>query len=157
MSKVRGPEQKIDFETLLPLPLQFWPGSVGTEHEKTFPGTHLDAAREVWGTKWNAYGLDEGKYESVVVGDGFITLTFKTANSPPMGWIMALFNTLKGRMILTWLNEGCAEAVVDAFDYSKIEDWGGSAWDRQTAPEDETRRLRKLYWGVERFKDEDAR
>lgn len=153
---VTNKEGQIDFATLLPLPINYWPGNVGSEHKETFPGTHLDAARATWGTKWNAYGINR-RYQSIVADRERTLLTFQTAWSPPMGWIMALWNTTKAAIVLRWLDEGRSEAVIDRFDYAILAGDGfGEPWTRTAADEAETRRLHKLLWGVESFDDEGA-
>src|SRR5215471_16799081 len=73
LEKVRNADGEIDFEILMPRPLNIWCGDVSSKHEKTFPGTGLDWSSRNWGTKWNAYGLDQG-YKSIEEGDDFLTL-----------------------------------------------------------------------------------
>lgn len=156
MANVRG-EQAIDFGVLLPLPIHYWPGNVGIDHKNVFPGTQLDAARDIWGTKWGAYGIDEdGKYQSVSERGDHLVLTFQTAWSPPMGWILAVFNTFKCSMTNIWLDEGCDRTMVDNFDHAALSDLSGEAWRRTPADDATHRRIHKLLWGVEEFTDEDA-
>lgn len=158
MPLVCGDNGEIDFATLLPLPIHFWPGSVGSRHEATFPGTHLAAATATWGTKWNAYGLDSGRYRPIVAETARVILTFQTAWRPPMGWIMALWNTLKTDLTVRWLDEGRDAAVVDAFSYRILasDDGFGEPWVRAEADDATTRRLHKLLWGVEAFKADEG-
>lgn len=142
--------QSVDFSILLPLPLNFWPGSVGSQHEKAFPGTHLAAARGTWGTKWNAYG------ETIITEDGSDTIvSFKTAWSHPRGWTCALFNTLKCRITAKWLSEGGWSAHVEEYDWSQVST-GFGGWTDAEIPEDsdDHRHLHKLLWGVEAFEGE---
>ena len=157
--KILNKDGDIDFTVLVPLPLYFWPGSVSILHEKAFPGTHLDAARDIWGTKWNAYGLDEGgKYQSVLEKDGCTVLTFQTAWAAPRGWIVALFNTFECDITSKWLSEGGWAAHVEKYDHAALAELGGEAW-KDTTLEDgspEQKHLHKLLWGVEEFEDEEA-
>lgn len=157
--RVLNSEGYIDFSILLPLPLNFWPGSVSQDHEKAFPGTHLDEAREVWGTKWNAYGHDQGgKYRSVAERDGCTVLTFQSAWNHPRGWTCALFNTFKCKITASWLSEGGFLGHVEKYDYDALVSFTARAWEGTDlrAGSDEQRRLHKLLWGVEEFEDEEA-
>lgn len=154
-------EGRIDFEVLLPLPLNFWNGNVGSDHKAVFPGDGLSWSTANWGTKWNAYGQDDEAehYASVVECDGKTVLTFQTAWSPPMGWVAALFNKLHCNMLLTWLDEGRDDAMTDHFWF--VDDgWNaGPNWERKRAEEGETERLKVFYWGAEvweRIKAEEA-
>lgn len=145
---VRGKERVVDFSVLLPLPLHFWPGSVGSAHEKAFAGTHLDAAKTIWGTKWNAYG--DPKCEQV--GDD-VVLTFQTAWGPPRGWTVAMFSTLNKAITAKWLSEGGWPAHIEEYRTGK---WGEEWTDTELADgSDEQRHLHKLLWGVEEFEDEE--
>ena len=155
---ITGKDRSIDFAVLLPLPLNFWPGSVGRAHEEAFPGTHLEAARKTWGTKWNAYGIDEGgRYVSVREDGGSTVLTFQTANGHPRGWTVALFNTLTCDITASWLDEGQAEGFRESYRSAGPDKEGANGWDYETIPEgtDEHRRLHKLLWGVEAHEDEE--
>lgn len=157
-AQILNEEGFIDFEILLPLPINHWPGGVSKSHEDAFLGTHLDDARNIWGTKWNAYGQDEGgKYQSVVETEEGVVLTFQTAWNHPRGWTCALFNTLKCDIIAKWLSEGGWVAHVEEYNYSALKDLGGEAWKDTELEENcaEHRRLHKLLWGVEEFEDEE--
>lgn len=140
----------VSFAVLLPLPLNYWPGSVGADHEKAFPGTHLDAAREVWGTKWDAYGdpVAEDSESGVVI-------RFKSAWNHPRGWTCALFNTLNCDITVNWLDEGQTNAHSEI--YTSRDKWGDMRWEEGVilAGSDEHRRLHKLLWGVEEFPPEE--
>lgn len=140
----------VDFEILLPLPLNYWPGSVGAQHEKAFPGTHLGAARSTWGTKWNAYG------DTIMVEDGGDTVvSFQTAWNHPRGWTVALFNTLKCKITAKWLSEGDWTGHVEEYDWSQVEA-GFGGWTDTEIPDGSAdhRHLHKLLWGVESFDEE---
>ena len=151
---IAAPDGKISFRYLLPLPLHFWPGSVGQDHEKAFPGTHLDAARKTWGTKWDCYG------DPTAEQDGEDTvIRFRTAWSPPRGWIVALFNTLDCQITSLWFSEGGENARRETYrPYSQDDKWNTPDWKVEMIPpgNDEHRRLHKALWGVEYFPaDED--
>lgn len=155
---IAGEDRAIDFSVLVPLPINYWAGSVGRHHEEAFPGTHLEAARTEWGTKWNAYGLDEGRrYVSVSEADGDTILTFQTAWAPPRGWIVALFNTLKCDITSKWLDEGRVNAYAETYRFAGLSDFKVEGWKTEEIAEGSTehRRLHHLLWGVEKFEDED--
>lgn len=137
----------ISFSVLLPLPVNFWPGSVGEEHRDAFPGNHLDAARNTWGTKWDAYG-DPAAREL----DGSTILTFQTAWATPRGWICALFNIFNCPITVDWLDEGRENAFREIFTPSKG-DILGPGWTTETIESgaNRHRHLHKLLWGVEAF------
>ncbi len=137
--KVIGTEKDpVDFEVLVPLPVNFWPGSVGSKHEEYFPGTKLDASKEMWGTKWNAYGGPE-----VFEIDGSTVMRFKTAWSPPRGWICALFNTFRCDITAIAKDEGCESATIDRYVW---DDRGGlgPSWATGWATQDVTDRMEAL-------------
>ena len=148
---VLNAEGEVDFEVLLPLPINHWPGSVGRQHKDAFPGTHLDDATSIWGTKWNAYGGPQFEAK-----DGCAVITFKTAWSHPRGWTCALFNTLKCNITARWLDEG----RTDAFEEVWLQDDPramGPSWRQEVIADGtaEHRELHKALWGVERFEDEE--
>ncbi len=149
VAAVSGPGGKIDFEALVPSPLNIWPGSVGTKHEKAFPDTHLDWARKNWGTKWNAYGA-----RTVTREGPTLTLVFETAWAPPYGWLVAIFNAFKIDFEHNWLSEGRDRTVRGVWNYARLDDMGGEAWDETEADEATHRRIHKMHWGVEEFNPE---
>ena len=138
----------ISFSVLCPLPLHFWPGSVGSQHDEAFPGTHLDAARKTWGTKWDCYG------EPDVMQDGIdVVISFQTAWDTPRGWTVALFNTLGCDITAEWLDEGRESSRRET--YTTCPKWGPE-WKQEilaTISADH-RRLHKGLWGVEEFEPE---
>jgi hypothetical protein len=149
-------EGDVSFAVLLPLPLNFWPGGVGIQHEKAFPGTHLDAARITWGTKWDAYGgpTSEDTEEGVVI-------RFQSAWNHPRGWTCALFNTLKCDIEVKWLSEGGAKGHSESYAWNRRNLKTGEAisnatWSQSDIEEgtEEHRYLHKLLWGVEEFPEE---
>ncbi|UVO33992.1 hypothetical protein KUL72_20995 [Bradyrhizobium arachidis] len=154
LAKVRNQDGEIDFGVLVPKPLNLWDGGVGSLHEKKFRQTGLDWARENWGTKWNAYGIDEGcKYQSIAQGDDTLTLTFQTAWGPPYPWIAALFNFFQRPIEHNWLDEGESRGHSGTFDYQQyVKGFGG--WDEVDADDAMQKHLHKLLWGVEEFPDE---
>jgi len=154
LALVRGKDRAIDFETLLPLPLNCWQGNVGTIHRESFPSNALDWARQNWGTKWNAYGIDEGgKYQSIVQTDDTLILTFQTAWSTPRGWLLALWHRAGVPLSYSFLDEGYSDAWRGRFT-SYDDDMRGEPWSEARAEDAETRRLHKLMYGVESFAEE---
>lgn len=142
---------KVDFEVLLPSPINIWRGCVGSKHKETFPDTHLDWATKNWGTKWNAYG--DRAFE---VDGGTVTVTFRTAWNPPYGWLVALFNTIKGKFSHNFLSEGRTKAVVSSWNYVSIDQAFGDAWVEIEADEEMQKHLHILLWGCESFDEETA-
>jgi hypothetical protein len=143
-------EGKVDFEVLVPVPLNMWWGNEGLSHERAF-GSRLSMpwARANWGTKWNAY--DHRPHE--ISGDT-LTLRFETAWTPPYPWLAAVFNSLKLDFDHNWMSEGgepgmCGKFRVGAGDIM------GDRWDEAEGDEAMQRYLHKLLWGVEKFDDEE--
>ncbi|HEU4345765.1 MAG TPA: hypothetical protein VFU31_29805 [Candidatus Binatia bacterium] len=156
LSLVQNDEGRIDFELLVPAPKNIWWGNTSSKHTNAFRISHLDWARENWGTKWNAYGMDEdGNYKSVVPAENSLTLTFQTAWGPPYGWLVALFNTLKISFEHNWFSEGESRGHHAIFDQPAMQEGIGDPWREVTADDDMQRHLHKLLWGVEKFEDED--
>lgn len=144
-------EGRIDFELLVPAPKNIWWGSVSSNHEKAFRNTHLDWARENWGTKWNAYGShDHWSYDGAA-----LTLTFDTAWSPPYGWLAALFNTFELTFDHNWLDEGAIRGVEGVFDFTQMAMFAGNPWSERPASDEMQKHLHFLRWGVEEFPPED--
>ncbi|KKB81047.1 hypothetical protein VW35_02450 [Devosia soli] len=159
LSKVSSKKAEIDFEVLLPIPLNIWLGNVGTKHEETFrAGNALEWCSENWGTKWNAYGLSEGagpRYSTIAQTDDTLTLTFQTAWSTPYGWLVALQNSIGRRFEYRWLSEGQHDAFAGYFE-PVTDDWKREPWSEYIADEQMRRHLHLLKWGVEEFPDEDG-
>jgi hypothetical protein len=145
-------EGKVDFNILVPTPLNLWLGNEGSDHERAF-GKRLGMtwSRENWGTKWNAY-----KSREPVFADGVLTVTFDTAWSPPYPWIAAVFNRFKISFEHNWLDEGADWSVSGAFDYPELEKGFGHPWRETRASRETHERLHTLKWGVAQFDDEDA-
>ena len=149
----------IDFSVLLPMPINYWRHSRSVLHEKGFPGSWYEWNRENWGTKWNAYGFDQGgRYESVSTDERDTVLRFQTAWSTPRGWLCAMFNTLNCQITVEYLDEGSVNGGRETFTPEKSEKMCDEArWGTEEIPEgtDEHRRLHKLLWGVEEFTEND--
>lgn len=154
LTKVSSKDREIDFDVLLPMPLNIWRGNVSSKHESAFPGTALDWCAANWSTKWNAYGINQG-YKSIERTDGALTLCFQTAWSPPRGWLVALFNVFRLPLDYTYFDEGASHSVVGSFRIA-VDTFGGDQWSEQQADEITHRRMRKLLWGVEEFGLDDA-
>jgi hypothetical protein len=158
LAKVSSATAEVDFEVLVPIPLNIWRGSVGTRHEKTFrAGNALEWCRENWGTKWNAYGLSEGEgplYSTIARTEDTLTLTFQTAWSTPYGWLVALQNGIGRRFEYRWLDEGATDAFTGYFE-PLSDDFRKEPWAEEIADEQMRRHLHKLKWGVEEFPPED--
>lgn len=141
----------IDFEVLLPPPLNSWPGNVGKRHTEVFPHNDLDWCAKNWCTKWNAYG--ERAIERV---DNATILRFKTAWRAPYGWMLALWKTLKTHVSYTTLSEGGEIAKTGIFDWEDLTgNVNNDPWQERECDPAEHRRMHKLLWGVESFEDED--
>lgn len=141
--KCTNPIGEIDFETILPIPLNLWMHSTGRKHTDTFPGSALDWCKANWSTKWNAYG------PRTVTQDpgGDVILQFKTAWSPPYGWMVAVFNSLHFSFTYTSLNQGENQAVHGYFNHAATLMLMSEPWVETSASQEETVRLMKLLWG----------
>ena len=142
---------EVDFNILLPVPLNAWMFSVGERHEKAFRLTALDWRRENWGTKWGAY-----QHRPVEQDADTLKFTFDTAWRPPYGWLSAVFNRHKVSFDHNWFDEGADKARTGKFRYPAEDDDFSDPWTESVASEDETRRMHVLKWGVESFEDDDA-
>lgn len=138
---------EIDFEILLPIPLNYWQGSVGSKHKEKFAGNGLDWCSEHWGTKWNAYGPASTDYEA-----GCLILRMKTAWSTPRGWMCALFNKTHASFTYRYLNEGDAQARSGYFKMTPENAMSDMDWDEKESLGD-TDHLGKLLWGEEAWKE----
>lgn len=141
-------EGKVDFEILLPPPLNIWMGSSGSAHDKAFRRTWYDWSIENWGTKWNAYSHKPTDRTS----DGLI-LRFETAWAPPYPWLAAVMNKLELSFDHNWLDEGAVRGRSGKFS---MEGPFGRDWSEVEATDEMHRHLHKLHWGVEEFTDDDA-
>lgn len=138
----------VDFEVLVPLPLNTWWGSVSREHERAFGRTALDWCRENWGTKWNAYDCHDPERTS-----DSLTLRFDTAWAPPYPWLAAVFNHLKLGFEHNWFSEGEDRGHHGVFDWSAMDLLGKQPWIEEPASDELQRHLHKLRWGVEASED----
>lgn len=142
---------EVDFEVLVPAPLNIWWGSVGSRHEKAFQDTHLDWARRNWGTKWNAYS-----HKPVARTADSLTLTFETAWRPPYGWLAALVNKLALSFDHNWLDEGASRGVAGRFEVTASDSIMGPVnWTEEPCGDEMQRHLHFLHWGVEEFPPEE--
>lgn len=148
LAQIVNDEGKVDFERLVPMPLNMWWGNVGSQHEKAFGNTSLDWARQNWGTKWNAY-----ESEPVERVNDVLAIRFQTAWSPPYPWLAAVFNKLDLSFDHNWLNEGMERGVCGHF---KRDGKMGIEWFEQPAPDYMQRHLHKMLWGVEEFVEDPA-
>lgn len=146
--KTINSDGRVDFSILLPLPLNSWAGSVSVAEEEAFPSTHLADARNIWGTKWNAYGMQPTREKN-----GNVIFTFETAWSHPRPWVCAVFNTFECDITAKWLSEGFADAQIETYHDHKTQ---GPKWKAQKHLNgtQEQRYLHKLLWGVEEFVEE---
>ncbi len=100
--------------------------------------------RKNWGTKWGAYDV------LPVENDGnHLILRFKTAWSPPRGWLVAIFNKFKLSFYYHYLSEGEARGHVGHFDWQALDDLarGHFAWNEKDAPDELNCHLHVLLWG----------
>lgn len=142
--------QQVDFERLVPAPINSWRGGVSASHEKAFPHNDLDWCRANWGTKWNAYG-----HRQPELTDNGLILRFDSAWRPPYGWLVAVFNCFHLDFDHNWLSEGSSQGVCGTFRWidSKLESCN---WKEAPAEGEMQRHLHTLRWGVPEFADEDA-
>lgn len=138
-------EGQVDFNILVPCPLNVWMGNVSKAHEEAFGQTGLGWNRENWGTKWNAYSQ-----QTTERADDTITLRFETAWAPPYPWLAAVFNKLLLPFEHNWLDEGASRGWSATFWTD--EHWGPE-WKQEPASDEMQRHLHKLHWGVEQFEE----
>lgn len=148
-SIVLNGDGEVDFEVLVPAPLNIWNGSVGTKHTAAFPDTHLDWATKNWSTKWNAYGK-----QSLDVDGEEVRIEFQTAWRPPYGWLVALFNTMKRRFVHKWMSEGHDRGVIGVWEWEGKEPFSQHDWNETDADPETQKYLHLLLWGVEEFAEE---
>ena len=145
-SKVINADGIIDFEILLPLPLNYWWHGVSQRHERAFPGNAIDWCRKNWGTKWNAYGQGgRSSYKSVETTNSALVLRFQTAWAPPMGWLCALYNATKLGFSYTWYDEGSGKAYFGVF--RSPEGFPANLWKEVESSESEAKRLYCFMYG----------
>ena len=112
LEKICNEQGEVDFNVLVPMPLNIWQGNVGRVHERTFQQNGLDWSRKNWGTKWNAYS------QKVTQTDNTLIIQFDTAWKPPYPWLAAVFNFFKVSFEHRWQDEGCTEGYCGRFDSS---------------------------------------
>jgi hypothetical protein len=139
----------VDFNILVPRPLNIWQGNIGEKEEKTFgEKTWYTWNVENWGTKWNAYGMDEdGK--SVIRTEDTLTVIFQTAWSPPMPWVIAVFNATGLPFEHNWMSEGENESYSYKFFFSGGGVLRSPTWSGGVAGKEMYRHLHVLLWGCE--------
>lgn len=143
---------EVDFERLLPVPLNVWRGNVGINHKKAFreENTGLNWAMQNWGTKWNAY-----QHRPIIYDEGVLTIVFDTAWRPPYGWLVAMYNHLGLGFEHNWLDEGCERGVSGRFLPNVYNDFRVQEWEEKPCSDEMQKHLHFLKWGVEEFEDED--
>lgn len=127
---------RIDFNLLLPRPLNIWWGDVSAKHRQAFREPALDWCAANWGTKWNAYAP-----MSIHAGSGKLTLYFTTAWAPPLRWILALFNWFSTPIDYAYLDEGMSKACSGSFVMTES---NGPEWTEADADDETDRRLKSL-------------
>ena len=142
LSGVLNADGKVDFELLVPIPLNVWLGNVGRA-EARLGFNALDWCRQHWGTKWNAYSQRPAE-----VGEDAIRLVFETAWSPPYGWLVALLNRFQLPFDHNWHDEGDEIGRVGRFEPFSTREHG-PLWRESPATGAMQRHLHKLQWGVE--------
>lgn len=143
LERTCGEDGKVDFEILVPTPLNLWMGSVSASHEKAFKRTALDWNRENWGTKWNAYDPQSTEQTADT-----LILRFETAWSPPYPWLAAVLNSLSLPFEHNWMEEGGGTACGT---FKTEGQFGGPEWSEHDPDPEMFRHLHKLLWGVEEF------
>lgn len=130
---------KVDFNLLIPQPLNIWRGNCNDEHKKMFGDTWYDWNIKNWGTKWNAYE------SSVRFDDFYLVIVMQTAWSPPMPWFAALFNKFDLDFKVLWMDEGDDKAHIDKFYHGGFDN--GKEWSREDASKEDYEKIHILMWG----------
>jgi hypothetical protein len=149
LRKVLNTEGFVDFNILVPAPINVWQGNVGQKEEKAFgKKTWHSWDIENWGTKWNAYGMDKtGK--DVIRTEDTLTVIFQTAWSSPLQWLVALFNATGLPFEHNWMSEGECEGYFHKFFFSGEGDFRSCDWEAGTAEKELYHHLHILLWGME--------
>lgn len=130
---------KVDFQILVPIPLNIWRGNVGQNHEKAFgKNTALDWVRENWGTKWNAYNC------TVERSHDTLTVRFDTAWKPPYPWLAAVLNKNQIPFEHNWLSEGVDTGYHGRFWIGPDDLSGFYRWEESAADETVQKHLDEL-------------
>lgn len=143
---VLNADGEVDFELLLPIPLNVWRGNVGLRHEKAFPDNALDWCRRNWGTKWGPYGGPDCSAQ-----DDSVVITFQTAWSPPRGWVVALWNKIGLPMTHTWMVE---DETLGVERYHVVDHWVEEEWTQHDGTEEDRKRMSMILFGVESTEEE---
>lgn len=141
IAAVVGEEEQVDFRLLLPLPLNIWWGDVSAAHREAFREPALDWCAANWSTKWNAY-----RQEPMVENVGTLTFRFTTAWSPPLRWILALFNRFSAPVDYYYFDEGRDRARMGCFTMTAP---SGPEWQEADADDETDARLKALKQGGE--------
>jgi hypothetical protein len=137
----------VDFNILVPTPLNIWQGNLGYGEEKAFGNkVWLKWNIENWGTKWNAYGQSD---DCIVQTDDTLTITFQTAWDPPHIWLCALFNATQLPFEHNWISEGGENTYTAKFFVSNENECRFSCRKEEDAEEKIHRRLHVQLWGYE--------
>lgn len=131
-------ENRIDFNILVPQPLNIWKGGVSTTHEEAFPSNSIEWNSENWGTKWNAYG------SNILFNKNKLILKFQTAWNPPRGWVVAIFNYFKVSFKHLWMSEYSDIAYIETYSIDK--DFNNN-WACEKANEEQQKYMYQLLYG----------
>jgi hypothetical protein len=147
----------IDFNVLVPAPLNIWQGNVGAKEKTAFKNKIWhDWNIENWGTKWNAYGQEDPGVKNVARTEDTLTFVFQTAWSPPRLWICALINATQLPFEHNWLDQGSNQGHTDKYFFSGERDCCFLNWEEGIAGDDLYRHLHILLWGYEPEGDKKA-
>ena len=133
---------EIDFEVLLPIPLNCWRGSVGSEHKK-FPNNALDWCSENWrhevGSVWRSCCYPRQIFCDVPVSDRMETALW-----------LALCNVQRSEtpLPLFVVYEGESNAYAGSFNPETIRRCFSDSWVEKVAPELNDH-LGVMLWGEE--------
>ena len=108
--KICCPHNGMDFNTLIPQPLQVYQGNISSEDETDFTCNWKTWNLENWGTKWNAYD----SICTSVYGDD-AAIIFNTAWSIPYPVIVAFANRFEIPFEHRYFDEG--------YNFWGIETW----------------------------------
>lgn len=114
LSKICDQDENVDFEILVPSPLNIWKGNASAKHDIAFKKTWYDWNKENWGTKWNASSYNKTPPKRI---DNSLIIFFDTAWSPPFPWLAAVFNALKLSFEHNYRDEFEISGIKGFFDY----------------------------------------
>lgn len=131
-------ENRIDFNILVPQPLNIWKGTISTMHEEAFPSNSLEWNKQNWGTKCNAYD------SNILFNKNKLILKFKTAQNPPRGLVVAIFNYFKLPFKHLWINESNDIAYIDTY---KVDKEFRNNWVCEKANQEQQKYMYQLLYG----------